>query len=370
MIKMQQNQLMKRTAVCTALFAAAAMAVMLYYSANKVVVVTGVAQDEVVHNMETASYEKTPESVQDRNKITIDRTGQKKGNFCIPLPAEITAEDVTIENHYMDKELWLNIRQNKEETDCEAFYRENGVSGQCEEVTGGYFEDTEEIFWLKFQLNGVYEYSSICEDNYLYIDFMTPREAYDKIVIIDPAYGGKVTGAISGDAKSKNITLEIARALKQKLDDTDIKVYYTRMSDVDLSEEERIELVNSVQADMLIRIEVNASTDKRTLGTETVYNGRFFIPEFGNVQLADLLEREVVTAISGKANGLTEANEQDIVLSSSQIPAATVRAGYLTNEKEAYLLCMEGYTQKIAEGIYRAILKAYDEYVQKPEMTE
>lgn len=360
---MQQNQLMKKTAVYTVLFAVAVMAVMFYYSINKVVVVTGVAQDEVVHSMGTTQHEKTPESVQDRNQIVFDRMSQEKDYFCIPLHSDITAEDVTIENHYMDKELWVSIKQEKKNDTCEEFYRSNSVYGKCDEVTSGYFESGEETFWLKFRLNDVYEYSSIFENNNLYIEFMTPKEVYDKIVIIDPAYGGAVTGAVSGDAKSKEITLEIARALKQKLDGTDIKVYYTRMSDTGPSEENRVELTNATKADMLIRIEVNESTDSRALGTEAVYNEMFFIPGFGNVELADLLEREVVTAISGKANGLVESTDDDIVLAQTQIPAATIRVGYITNAQEAQLLCREDYAQKIAEGIYQAILRAYEEYL-------
>ncbi len=359
---MQQNQLMKWTAVFTALFTALVMTVMLYYSINKVVVVTGVAQDEIVHSIGTAPQDKTPESVQDRNQLIFDRSSKNKQYFCIPLSSDITAEDVMIENHYMDKELWVSIRQEKKEDTCENFYRTHGVSGKCDEVVEGYFENAQETFWLKFRLRGVYEYSSIFEDNNLYIEFMTPKEVYNKIVIIDPAYGGNVLGAVSGDAKSKSVALEIARALKKKMDDTDIKVYYTRMSDIDVTEEKRVALTRETMADMLIRIEVNESTDNRTLGTEAVYNGMFFIPKFGNVELADLLEREVVTAISGKANGLFEATEQDEILQKTQIPAATIRVGYITHEKEAVLLCNEDYVQKIAEGIYRAILKAYEMY--------
>ena len=317
----------------------------------------------MVHSMGTANHEKTPESIQNRNQIIIDRDSQEKERFCIPLHASITAEDVTIENHYMDKELWVSIKQEKKDDTCEEFYRSTGVYGKCDEVMDGYFESGDETFWLKFRLNSVYEYSSIFENNNLYIEFMTPKESYDKIVIIDPAYGDEVTGSVLTDIEGKEITLEVARALKQKLDGTDIKVYYTRMSDMNPTEESRVELANAAKADMLIRIEVNENVDGKIFGTETVYNGLYFIPEFGNVELADLLEREVVTAISGKANGLVESTENDVVLNQTEIPAATIRVGYITNKQEGILLAREDYAQKIAEGIYQAIMRAYEEYL-------
>ena len=49
---MQQNRLMKRTAVYCIAFTFAAMSAMLYYSANKIIVVADIAQDEVVQSAE------------------------------------------------------------------------------------------------------------------------------------------------------------------------------------------------------------------------------------------------------------------------------------------------------------------------------
>ena len=76
---------------------------------------------------------------------------------------------------------------------------------------------------------------------------------------------------------------------------------------------------------------------------------------------SDLLEREVVTAISGKANGLIEASAEDTVISEATVPAAAIKVGYLTNGQESILLQREDYIQRIAEGIYQTILKAYEE---------
>lgn len=368
---MQQNQLMKRTAVYTILFACFALTAIFYYSSHKMIVVADVAQDEVAQNTQaetgqntqdgTAEQEGHPETAAGQNSILFEQNGQEMSYFCIPLHADVKAENVTIENHYMDKELWVSIKQDAGSAGYESFYRTQGVYGNRNAVIDGRFENGTDAFWLKFRLTGVYEYHSIFEDNKLYIDFMTPKEAYDKIVVIDPAYGGVVTGAVSEDLAGKNITLEIARALKKKLDETDIKVYYTRMDDSELSDEERVELTNATKADMLIRIEVNENEDSKIYGTEAVYNSQFFIPGFGSVELADLLEREVVTAISGKANGLVDSTEADVVINEATVPAAAIRVGYLSNGQEEILLGREDYIQKIAEGIYQAIIKAYED---------
>ena len=372
--KMQQNQLMKKTAIYTFLFSVCAFAAIFYYSTHKLVVIADVAQDEVVQSEENEKngendiqgsmqgdvQENTSADFRDENAILFAQNAQEMNYFCIPLHTDVKAENVAVENHYMDKELWVSISQAQDGENYEDFYKTQGVYGNRNAVVDGYYESGKDTFWLKFRLNDVYEYHSIFEDSKLYIEFVAPKEVYDKIVVIDPAYGADVTGAVSGDLQGKDITIEIARALKKKLDDTDIKVYYTRMDDSNPSDENRIDLTNAAKADMLIRIEVNENEDSKIYGTEAVYNSKFFIPGFGSIELADLLEREVVTAISGKANGLVESAEEDGVINQATVPAATIRVGYVSNGQEAILLNRDDYIQKIADGIYQAIMSVYE----------
>ncbi len=358
---MQQDKLMKRTAIYCLVFVLTAMSAILYYSASKIIVVADVAQDEVAQN--TDSTIEAPVGIavlEDKNHINIDRGNQNTNYFCIPMPEDVRVEEVTIENHYMDRELWVNIEP-KDMDGRETFYEENGVYGNCTDVLTGHFDVEKDKICLRFELTDVYEYHSIFEDNTLYVEFMTPKESYDKIIVIDPAYGLNDMGVSVNGVNAKDITLEIAKALKAKLDETDIKVYYTRMDDSNPSMDSRVELAADTKADMLIRIEVGSAESSKQYGTEAIYNSRFFIPGFGSVELADILEREVVTAISGKANGLLEAAGEDVVINNATVPAATIKVGYLTNGQEYILLQREDYIQRIAEGIYQAVIKAYEE---------
>ncbi len=353
---MQQSKLMLKTAIYCVVFVVAAMGVMLYFSAHKIIVVADVAQDEVVRE----TGETPVNAVKDENLIFFDRGNSNTNYFCIPMPENVKAEDVTIENHYMDQELWVII-QPKEMTDKDKFYEQNHVYGNCADVINGHFAIEESRICLKFALTDVYEYQSIFENNILYIDFVAPKEVYDRIVVIDAGHGAEDTGVVSDDLKEKDIALNIVRALKGKLDGTEIKVYYTRMDDSNPSDERRVNLAGAVKADMLIRVETGESDNSKDYGTEAVYNSRFFIPGFGSVELADILEREVVTSISGKATGLVEAEEDDPVIINATVPATTIRVGYLTNRQEAILLQREDYINRIADGIYNAIMKVYEE---------
>lgn len=358
-IKMTQTQsLLRSTLVYCVLFVAAAMSVMLYYSATKTVDVPDVAQDEVV-----SSTQQEPAPIVDgeSDEIKIDRNSQGTNYFCVPMPESVKAEEVVLENHYMNKELWVSISSSQPDL-FRKFYAATAVYGNSVCVENGHFEAGNERTCLRFALDGVYEYRSIFEDHILYVEFVPPKEAYEKIVVVDPAYGGEETGVAAENVLSKDITLNIAKALKARFDESDVKVYYTRMDDSNPAAADRMELSSATKADMLIRIEVSGDENSKLYGTTAVYNSHFFIPGFGNVELADLLEREVVTSISGKAAGLTEATAEDEVISGATVPAAAIRVGYLTNGQEAILLQREDYIERIADGIYNAVMKAYTQY--------
>lgn len=351
-----QQKLMKRTAFFCLIFFLVSMGAICYLSSGKVIVIDDVAQDEV---KEAAVVQETTQESGAERKLTFQLGEADTSYLRIPIPAGCRAAEIAVENYYMNKEIRIFVPRAEEE-----FYVENFISGNREAVIEGTFDIAEEGIVLNFQLTGIYECRTILENENLYISFQAPKEMYDKIVVIDPAYGGMDSGGNVDELKGKDITLQIARKLKEKLDESDIKAYYTRMDDTNPAREDRIRFANEVKADMFIRIEINSSEDTSVYGTETIYNGDYFIPGFGNIELSDCLEREVVTAIKGKALGLIEAENEDYELLEATIPAATVRVGYLSNAQEAILLGREEYADKIADGIYNAIIKAYEENVR------
>lgn len=337
----------------TLLFAVAAMTVMLYYSANKMVVIADVAQKSVTEAAESVHTENQKNNAQN---LLLQQGGEKTNYLCIPLPAGTKEEQIKIENHYMENQLCVFL-----EDASVSFFEKQPVSGNLEQIVSGTVERSTDGTRLLFDLTDVYECRSILENGSLYIEFVNPREIYDKIVIIDAGHGGEDYGYEIEPCMEKEIALDIALRLKEKLDETNIKVYYTRIDDENPSKEARIHIANATKADMFLSIHVNYDEkDSGIYGTKTLYNASFFIPGFGSVELADLVEREVVTAISGKGLGLFEAAADCYELQNACVPAAQIEVGYLSNKQESILLQREDYRQRIADGIYNAILKAYE----------
>lgn len=364
-----QHNIMKGMAWFCGILCASCMSVILYLSVNKTIVISEVAQDEMVEDSRddeengqdgvNDTQEQDQGAAMEENVLAFVLGKSDTSYLRVPLPEKCGAEDIIIENHYMDQELCV-IVNNAEEN----FYGDHAISGNRDMVRQGIYEETQEGTRLTFLLTGIFECHTILEDNDLYISFLNPREVYDRIVVIDPAWGGKNTGASVDELLEKNINLNVAKKLKERLDKTDIKAYYTRMDDVYPDEEGRVRLANETRADMYIRIQVDVNEDSGVYGTTALYNGDYFIPGFGSVELADALEREVVTSIKGKALGLSEASANDYALRNVTVPAAAIKSGCITNKQEAILLGREDYQEKIAEGIYQAILNVYEENFQ------
>lgn len=347
---MQQN-LAKKAAIWYTIFFFAAMGSIIFLSAGKVITISDIAQDEV----EGTEKNKTQVQKQNENLLTFVLGEANTSYLRIPLPEGCKAEDVAIENHYMDRELYIQIA-----SENTSFYRDNAISGNRSNVEQGTYEIEQTGIRLRFVLNDIFEYKTILENNDLYIDFLSPKEMYDRIVVIDPACGGVNAGYVSDELQEKTLNLQIAKKLKEKLDKTNIKAYYTRMDDVYPVENNRIRLANEAKADMYIRIQTDANEDTSVYGATAVYNDDYFIPGFGSIELADYLEREVVTEIKGKALGLKEATAEDYALLRITIPAATIKVGCISNYQEAELLGREEYQDKIATGILNAIMLAYE----------
>lgn len=327
------------------------MTAMLWFSLQKTIAVPDVVKEGTDAYSHTAADGATAPEGQN---LKLARGDNGETRLCIPLEAGIKAEQIVMENRYMDRQLWIHI-----EGTSRNFYAESALTGNVAPVTAGYFEHYGSGLVLKMQFEEVMEFQSVLDGSNLYIEYRSPREIYSHIVVVDPAWGGSETGAAFGGETEKELALQFALALKAKLDKTDIKVYYTRLEDTDVEPEKRAALANDVQADMFLRIGFSSDEqDSGAYGVSCLYNGDYFIPEFGSVQLADLLERQVTTSLSGKALGLFPA-EEDSVLSLLQVPACEIRPGFLSNVRESALLSTAACRERAAEGMAQAILNAY-----------
>lgn len=215
-------------------------------------------------------------------------------------------------------------------------------------------------------VNNLYE-----DDYYYYIDLKSPREVYDKIIVIDAGHGGKDPGAVSKDELTyeKNINLKILLELKKFLDKENIKVYYTRIMDDKIFLRPRVTLANDIDCDFFISIHSNSNSySTKVNGTEILYYDHER-KSITTKDMAKIFSEEISKTVPIKNNGIVQMRNDDVlILNHATVPAIIIEAGYMSNVKDLEYLKSRSGQAAIAEGIYKGILRAYEELI--PEQVE
>ncbi len=221
-----------------------------------------------------------------------------------------------------------------------------------------------------------------------------------KRIIIDAGHGGRDVGAMgSSGLEEKDVVLDIARRLTNKLKAKGVKVVMTRDRDVFIPLERRSDIANEDKGDLFISIHANANHRKSLSGIEVYYltnnvddsllaskaahlkevycNGETVTSQTSTVRsiLWDMLytdnRRESFRLASKITRSLNRSTGLEIlgvksanfsVLRLSLMPAVLVEVGYISNKADAKKLANSSFREQIAEGIAAAII----DYLQSP----
>ncbi|RDU24769.1 N-acetylmuramoyl-L-alanine amidase family protein [Anaerosacchariphilus polymeriproducens] len=278
-----------------------------------------------------------------------------EGKVRIKMPEGIGRGDIRINNDYVNQTVTIHVPETSEK-----FYYNYplvGSSDYIQDLSYGFKDGKASI---KIILDSVYEHIIEFRDDYLYLSFVEPKSLYDKIVVIDAGHGGTEPGKPAGDILEKNINLDIVLKLKKMLDNTDIRVYYTRLKDENPSFFHRVNLANATKANMFISIH-NNSNESYIHGTQVLWNEKKKYKGLGTFELSQILLDEAVKSMGSKDMGLIDGNEAAYIVRTAEVPASIIEVGFMTNDAELANLLTDEYQQKAAQGIYNGILRAFEE---------
>lgn len=94
-------------------------------------------------------------------------------------------------------------------------------------------------------------------------------------VVLDAGHGGKDPGAVGAVSREKDLNLSLVLEMGKLLNEQypDVKVVYTRSTDVFIPLQTRADIANKNNADLFISIHTNASESKDANGVETFILG-------------------------------------------------------------------------------------------------
>ncbi|MDF1617355.1 N-acetylmuramoyl-L-alanine amidase [Petrocella sp. FN5] len=212
--------------------------------------------------------------------------------------------------------------------------------------------------------NTIYEYRIEEVGDRIEIKAYRPRELFDKIVVIDAGHGGRDPGAVANGLLEKDVNLKMLLYLKNHLDaDTNIKVYYTRLTDTFPSLQERCDLANEVGADFFVSIHNNAFNASHN-GTETLYFPSSAQNKLTSPKLAQIFQKNIVAYTGMMDRGLKQ-RENLYLLKNTSMPAILVEVGFLTNVGDAAKLKDENFLKTSGAALYQSILETFETYPTK-----
>jgi len=226
-------------------------------------------------------------------------------------------------------------------------------------------------------------------------------------LVIDPGHGGHDAGALGAISKEKNINLAVALRFGKYVEQNlpEVRVIYTRKTDVFIPLNERANIANRANADLFISVHTNAlPAGKIARGFETYtlgmhrakdnldvamrensvismekdyqqrYQGfdprsseSYIIFEFiqgknmeRSVDLARMIQRGVCDGANRPDKGVHQAGF--LVLRETSMPGCLIELGFITTPDEERLLNNDSRVDDIARGIYEAFAKYKNKY--------
>ena len=176
-------------------------------------------------------------------------------------------------------------------------------------------------------------------------------------IAVDAGHGGSDSGAVGPHGvREKDVTLRVARDLRDILQASGAHVKMTRDADVDVygaNASDRAELQARVDAgagmEIFVSIHCNAFSSAQANGSETFYHPKSQL----DARLAQYVQQELIAAGGLRDRGMKEANFY--VVRHSAMPAILVELAFITNYNEERLLNSPDFDHTVALAIAKGL---------------
>lgn len=172
------------------------------------------------------------------------------------------------------------------------------------------------------------------------------------LIAVDAGHGGYDPGAVFGGRVEKDDNLRLAQAVQRGLEERGAEVLLTRITDVFVSLEDRVDLANRLNANLFLSLHRNSYIQQTplTAGAEILIHNA---AEEETARAASLVLEEVISAGVQRSAGVDRGDHY--VLRNTRMPAMQLEMGYIINAEDNRLFDerLEDYGEAIARGILR-----------------
>ena len=196
---------------------------------------------------------------------------------------------------------------------------------------------------------------------------MTGGSDRPQCVLIDPGHGAEDGGAVSDSGVAeKDVNLDIALALRDRLELSGFRVMMTRDDDTPIGTGDtvkeryrsdiaaRLKMYREPAVDMVVSIHQNKFTSPDVSGAQIFYSAN----NENSSRLAECIRLSFCGLLQPEnTREITAAGTNIYLLNNCDKPCVLAECGFLSNPDEAALLSDAEYRKKIAFAIYCGILQ-------------
>jgi N-acetylmuramoyl-L-alanine amidase len=181
-------------------------------------------------------------------------------------------------------------------------------------------------------------------------------------VVIDAGHGGQDAGAQSADGIfEKDLTLAIAKKVKELNTNDAIEVVLVRDGDVYMNPQQKVTFAKSKNADLVISFHID-NGPKEQANTQTGMSVCVAKNEFANAAESKVLASAIVNEFSNNYGlivkpQLTQRKPGAWILQANTCPAVLIETGFLNNKKDLAYLKTSAAKETIAKNLLAAIEK-------------
>ena len=187
----------------------------------------------------------------------------------------------------------------------------------------------------------------------------TVANSEERVVVVDSGHGGDDPGKIGvNDKFEKDINLQIAQKIQKMLEEKNVKVVMTRENEEGLEKtrvedlKARVDLINQTKPVIAVSIHQNSYPDAEIHGAQV-----FYYTHSKEGESAAKILQESLRKIDQDNYRQAKANDTYYMLKKTEVPVVIVECGFLSNHKEAELLCGEEYQMKVSQAVTEGILE-------------
>jgi len=169
-----------------------------------------------------------------------------------------------------------------------------------------------------------------------------------KIIVIDVAHGGKDYGAVVDSFKEKEISLGIAKKIKELNRNANVEIILTRESDEFVSLNERADFINELNPHYVLSLHVNSTANQDKKGME-IFVSDLNSSNEDSEQFAQSLQN------SFKGSDIAIKKADFYLLKNVKAPINFLEVGFITNDNDRAYITSEAGQTEIAEAILKVI---------------